>query len=101
MQKSLDNGLQSTSQAVCQFFEWIQSLAKRLHWGSNPKSSLHTSLQQQVGETEHNEWYHRTFGVCLNPFYFRSMVTANKARVGGGGGEAPVGIHKGIRDCKV
>ena len=29
------------------------------------------------------------------------MVTANKARVGGGGGEVPVGIRKGIRDCKV
>jgi len=25
-------------------------------------------------------------------------VTANKARVGGGGGEVPVGIRKGIRD---
>ena len=49
MQKSLDNGLQSTSQAVCQFlngFLFLNSLAKRLHWGSNPKSSLHTSLQQ-------------------------------------------------------
>ena len=47
--KSLDNGLQSTSQAVCQFlngFLFSKSLAKRLHWGSNPKSSLHTSLQQ-------------------------------------------------------
>ena len=31
-------------------------------------------------------------------FFLRSMVTANKARVGGGDGGAPVGIRKGIRD---
>ena len=35
---------------------------------------------------------------CVLIFFLRSMVTANKARVGGGG--APAGIRKGIRDCK-
>ena len=37
---------------------------------------------------------------CVLILFLRSMVTANKARVGGGGGGAPAGIRKGIRDCK-
>jgi len=63
MQKSLDNGLQSTSQAVCQFLNGFfisKSLAKRLHWGSNPKSSLHTSLQQLLNVKQHGSLRQRT-----------------------------------------
>ena len=37
---------------------------------------------------------------CVLILFLRSMVTANKARVGGDGGEVPAGIRKGIQDCK-
>ena len=98
-------------------FEWIRflkSLAKRLHWGSNSKSSLHTSLQQLLNVKQqlttaacwHSSWLVKQSTMsgitglleCVLIFFLRSMVTANKARVGGGG--APAGIRKGIRDCK-
>ena len=118
MQKSLDNGLQSTSQAVCQFLNgfflkraWLRDFTGVLIL----RVLFHTSLQQLLNVKQqlttaywHSSWLVKQSTMsgitglleCVLILFLRSMVTANKARVGGDGGEVPAGIRKGIQDCK-